>query len=174
MARKATSAAPAVSASNDLRAASKQAKEASTPRRAAIAWDRSTVTPVGPSLVPWARTGLPRLIDARSTPVGARSATTAGSVTHAPSATGATQTKDLEPVRAHQQIALIAGYSGGWWSPLFAWGTQRASRERTARSTVPTASSGAMLRGGGGLTSTDRSAIIRKDASRRVAGPMRR
>src|SRR5689334_2793394 len=107
MARNATSAAPEVKAASDLRAASKQVKETGTPRRAAISRARSTVTPVGSSLVPWARTGLPRLMDARSTPVGARSATTTGSVTRCSFGDEATQTRGLEPEDASKSCSNL-------------------------------------------------------------------
>src|SRR5580698_8592608 len=133
MARNATSAAPAISAASDLRAASKQEKETGTPRRAAISRARSAVTPVGSSLVPWARTGLPRLIDARSTPVGARSATTAGSVTRCSFGDGATQTQDLKPVNsqlgpnvARPVVAALRGIESDGLSEIVAnWGTFR-------------------------------------------------
>src|SRR5438477_9618279 len=51
-----------------------------TPSRTATARARSTVTPPGAAGVPLASTGLPRLMAARRTPVGARSATTSAAV----------------------------------------------------------------------------------------------
>ncbi len=52
MAMKQRSAAPEVSASKDLRAASKQTKDTGTPSRAAISRAMSTVTPDGASELP--------------------------------------------------------------------------------------------------------------------------
>ena len=69
------SAAPVFIASNDLRAASKQANSAGTPSRAETSRAMSTVTPAGASGVPCASTGFPRLMEARSAPRGARSVT---------------------------------------------------------------------------------------------------
>src|SRR5581483_12177729 len=67
------SACPAFSASNALPAALKHLSAHGTPRRLASSRASSGVTPVGASDVPCASTMLPRLIVARSVPVGARS-----------------------------------------------------------------------------------------------------
>ena len=100
MARKRDVRGAAISAASDLRAASKAGegdRHAETGGDLTGQVDRH---PVGSSLVPWARTGLPRLMDARSAPVGARSATTPGSVTGCSFGDEATQTQDLEPVNS--------------------------------------------------------------------------
>src|SRR5579859_844247 len=67
------SASPRAIASKLSRAAAKQARSTGTPSRAASSRAMSTVTPAGATGVPCARTGLPRLIAARSTPFGAMS-----------------------------------------------------------------------------------------------------
>src|SRR5580658_526916 len=79
MARKQMSARPRTIAAKLSRAASQQARSTGTPSRAPSSRAISTVTPAGAATVPWARTGLPRLIAARSTPPGTRSPTTASS-----------------------------------------------------------------------------------------------
>src|SRR5262245_13659648 len=72
-ARKQTSARPCCIASKESRAASKQSSSTGRPSRAPSSRAMSTVTPLGASAVPWASTGFPRLIEARSVPAGARS-----------------------------------------------------------------------------------------------------
>ena len=72
-ARKQMSARPPAIASKESRAASKQTSSTGSPSRPPSSRAMSTVTPRGASAVPWASTGLPRLIEARSVPVGARS-----------------------------------------------------------------------------------------------------
>src|SRR5690348_17100767 len=67
------SASPRAIASKLSRAAAQQARSTGTPSRAPSSRAMSTVTPAGAAGVPCARTGLPRLIAARSTPFGARS-----------------------------------------------------------------------------------------------------
>ena len=71
--RKQMSARPVSSAASESRAAWKQRNSTPTTSRAAISRPISTVTPVGATEVPWASTGLPRLMAARSAPLGARS-----------------------------------------------------------------------------------------------------
>src|SRR5208282_4975860 len=80
MATKAMSQAPDLSASTDLAAVGTTTSESGTPSRWASSRDRSTDTPrASPVVASWrASTGLPTLIAARSVPVGAIAATTAG------------------------------------------------------------------------------------------------
>src|ERR1043166_8105439 len=72
------STCPALSASNALPAPSKHVSRNGTPRRLASSRASSGVMPPGFSGVPFASTMLPRLIEARSVPVGARSFKTSG------------------------------------------------------------------------------------------------
>ncbi len=75
------SATPPVTASTDLVAAGNVTSSSGTPSRSASACARSTETPRGAPVagsVP-ARIGLPRLIEARSLPLGASRATVAAS-----------------------------------------------------------------------------------------------
>ncbi len=81
MAKKPTSATPPVTASTDFVAAGKVTRSSGTASRSARACARSTETPRGAPVsasVP-ARIGLPRLMEARSRPVGASRAAVAAS-----------------------------------------------------------------------------------------------
>src|SRR2546423_3385965 len=78
IARNTMSTLPAFIASNALPAASNAVSETGTASRLPSSRASSGVTPVGLSGVPCASTMLPRLIDARSVPVGARSFRTSG------------------------------------------------------------------------------------------------
>src|SRR5262245_21843284 len=76
---KARSAPPPFSASNTLPAASKGTSSIGTPVRRASSRERSTETPLSAPSAPFcASTALPRLIAARSLPVGASSLRTSG------------------------------------------------------------------------------------------------
>src|SRR5262245_3032424 len=76
---KARSTLPAFIASNTLPAASKGTSSIGTPARRASSRERSTETPLGAPSAPFcASTALPRLIAARSLPVGASSLRTSG------------------------------------------------------------------------------------------------
>src|ERR1044072_5333789 len=72
------STCPAFSASNALPAPSKHVSCDGTPRRLASSRANSGVMPPGFSGVPFASTMLPRLIEARGVPAGARSFNTSG------------------------------------------------------------------------------------------------
>ena len=69
------SARPSTIVSKDWRAALKQVSSIGMSSRDPSLRAMSTVTPLGRAGDPWASTGLPRLIEARRVPVGARSVT---------------------------------------------------------------------------------------------------